>query len=51
VRRYVATPRQDIRAALVPGGHLSLFMGARTLAKEWADIAHWLKTPSRVFKR
>ena len=48
VRRYVATPRQEIRAALAPGGHLSLFMGARTLAKEWADIAHRLKTPSRA---
>jgi poly(3-hydroxyalkanoate) synthetase len=47
VRRYVATPRQEIRAALTPGGHLSLFMGAGTLAKEWTDIARWLKTPSR----
>jgi poly(3-hydroxybutyrate) depolymerase len=47
LRRYVATPRQQIRAALAPGGHLSLFMGARTLAKEWADIAQWLETPSR----
>ena len=48
VRRHVSTPRQEIRAALAPGGHLSLFMGARTLAKEWADIAHRLKTPSRA---
>ena len=48
VRRYVATPRQEIRAALAAGGHLSLFMGAETLAKEWADIAHWLKPSSRT---
>jgi hypothetical protein len=30
--------------ATAPGGHLSLFMGARTLAHEWSAIARWLRS-------
>jgi poly(3-hydroxyalkanoate) synthetase len=30
-----------------PGGHLSLFMGRRTLEGAWREIAHWLRSGSR----
>jgi poly(3-hydroxyalkanoate) synthetase len=42
VRRHVATLGEQIKDAIVPGGHLSLFMGARTLAAEWPQIGRWL---------
>lgn len=31
-----------IRSRLVPGGHIGLFMGARTLRDAWPDVASWL---------
>jgi poly(3-hydroxyalkanoate) synthetase len=45
--RLVGTPRHDIHTATVPGRHLSLFMGARTLESAWSDIARWLTPPGR----
>jgi poly(3-hydroxyalkanoate) synthetase len=42
VRRHVATPVEQIAEAIAPGGHLSLFMGVRTLAAEWPRVAGWL---------
>lgn len=38
----VGTPPALIRKALVPGGHIGLFMGSRTLEKVWPGIAGWL---------
>jgi poly(3-hydroxybutyrate) depolymerase len=35
-------PRAEVNARLVVGGHLSLFMGRRTLAQHWPRIARWL---------
>jgi hypothetical protein len=35
--------RTAIVAIRVEPGHLSLFMGRRTLAGTWRDIAEWLK--------
>lgn len=32
-----------VAQAVVPGSHLSLFMGARTLATTWPRIARWLR--------
>jgi poly(3-hydroxyalkanoate) synthetase len=39
VRDRVGTPERRIRTAVAPCGHLSLFMGARTLRHEWQRIA------------
>ena len=38
----VGTPPEHIRQAVAPCGHLSLFMGAKTLAHEWRRIATFL---------
>jgi poly(3-hydroxyalkanoate) synthetase len=43
VQRLVGTPPAAIRHAIAPCGHLGLFMGKRTLAKEWLQIGRWLK--------
>jgi poly(3-hydroxybutyrate) depolymerase len=39
----VGTPAGDIEKLLVPGGHIGLFMGTRTLAESWPKIATWLR--------
>jgi poly(3-hydroxyalkanoate) synthetase len=33
-----------VAVSVAKGGHLSLFMGRRTLGEHWAPIAHWLRT-------
>jgi len=43
VRRLVATAPDQLRSVVVPGGHLSLFMGKRTLEDAWPEIVRWLK--------
>jgi poly(3-hydroxyalkanoate) synthetase len=40
--KYVGTPRERILKKTVPGGHVGLFMGAKTLKEHWPEIAHWL---------
>ena len=40
--RLVGTPKHSIRARIVPGGHIGLFMGARTLKEAWPEIAAWI---------
>ncbi|MFO1080218.1 MAG: alpha/beta fold hydrolase [Reyranellaceae bacterium] len=42
VRRRVGTPAPAIEARTVEGGHLGLFMGARSLAAAWQPAARWL---------
>lgn len=42
VAERIGTPPHDVESALLPGGHLSLFIGARTLADGWARAARWL---------
>ncbi|WP_187144466.1 alpha/beta fold hydrolase [Microvirga massiliensis] len=46
VRDLVGAEPGRVRSmiATAPGGHLSLFMGARTLAREWSAIARWLRS-------
>jgi len=39
----VGAPNRACAKALADCGHLSLFMGARVLAREWADIAGWMR--------
>ncbi len=41
-RNYVGTPPRDIVEQTVPGGHIGLFMGARTLREYWPPIARWI---------
>ncbi len=36
------TPARDVQHRTVPGGHVGLFMGARTLREVWPSIGRWL---------
>ena len=40
--RYLGTPKDRIVSRTVPGGHIGLFMGARTLKDAWPEIARWI---------
>jgi len=40
--KYLGTRPQDIEQKLVPGGHIGLFMGSRTLRDTWPAIARWI---------
>jgi len=40
--RYLGTPKERIAQQTVPGGHIGLFMGARTLQEHWPPIARWI---------
>lgn len=42
VVRQVGTPPSQIESVVLPGGHLSLFIGARTLSDGWPRAATWL---------
>ena len=39
---YFGTSRERIVRKTVPGGHIGLFMGARTLHDHWPSIAAWI---------
>jgi polyhydroxyalkanoate depolymerase len=39
---YLGTPKDRIVQKTVPGGHIGLFMGARTLSEHWPEIARWI---------
>ena len=39
----VGTPHSAIVKKSVPGGHIGLFMGSKTLAEVWPEIGHWMK--------
>jgi polyhydroxyalkanoate depolymerase len=38
----LGTPRHEIVKAVVPGGHIGLFMASRTLRSNWPHIAKWM---------
>ena len=40
--KYLGTPAAQLVKQVVPGGHIGLFMGARTLKETWPTIARWL---------
>jgi polyhydroxyalkanoate depolymerase len=40
--KYLGTPESRIVQTTVPGGHIGLFMGARTLKEHWPRIARWI---------
>ena len=39
---YLGTPKDRIAQKTVAGGHIGLFMGARTLSESWPEIARWI---------
>ncbi len=41
-RKYLGTPESQVTSQLVPGGHIGLFMGSRTLKDTWPGIAAWI---------
>jgi len=41
--KYLGTPNDKSRKQLVPGGHIGLFMGSRTLKETWPGIARWIR--------
>jgi poly(3-hydroxybutyrate) depolymerase len=44
----LGTSRNQITKALVPGGHIGLFMGSQTLKTNWPAIARWIGAVSAV---
>jgi poly(3-hydroxybutyrate) depolymerase len=40
----VGTPQSAIVKKLVPGGHIGLFMGSKTLTEVWPQVGHWMKS-------
>ena len=46
--RYLGTPASKIVSKTVPGGHIGLFMGARTLQEHWPAIGKWIAGHSRA---
>ncbi len=40
--KYIGTPKNRIVEKTVPGGHIGLFMGHRTLKEHWPAIAKWI---------
>ncbi|MDR3537428.1 MAG: alpha/beta fold hydrolase [Acetobacteraceae bacterium] len=40
--KYLGTPKSHIVQQTVPGGHIGLFMGARTLKEYWPRIGQWI---------
>jgi hypothetical protein len=40
--KYLGTPSAKISKKLASGGHIGLFMGAKTLTECWPDIARWI---------
>jgi polyhydroxyalkanoate depolymerase len=46
--KYLGTLKEQIVKTVVPGGHIGLFMGTKTLAENWPGIAEWIGTPHRL---
>jgi polyhydroxyalkanoate depolymerase len=45
---YIGTPKDHIAQKTVPGGHIGLFMGAKTLKEHWPQIARWISAQSNT---
>ncbi len=46
--KYLGTLKEQIVKTVVPGGHIGLFMGTKTLAENWPGIAEWIGTSHRL---
>lgn len=46
--RLLGTPGNLVEKRLVPGGHIGLFMGTRTLKEVWPAIAQWIGAVSHA---
>ncbi|HUL95228.1 MAG TPA: alpha/beta fold hydrolase [Usitatibacter sp.] len=46
--KHLGTPKSEIVKKVAPGGHIGLFMGSKTLAESWIDIAHWIREYQRA---
>ncbi len=46
--RLVGTPPAQVQKRLVPGGHIGLFMGKKTLENAWPEIGAWIAKVGRV---
>ena len=46
--KLIGTPASKIVSKTVPGGHIGLFMGARTLKEHWPVIGRWIVGHSKV---
>jgi poly(3-hydroxybutyrate) depolymerase len=44
---YLGTPKTDMAKKLVPGGHIGLFMGRKTLENTWPEISKWILSYDR----
>ena len=40
--QLISTSAKNIRKKTVPGGHIGLFMGSRTLRETWPEISKWI---------
>ncbi len=40
--KYLGTHKKQIVKKLVPGGHIGLFMGTKTLTESWPAVAEWI---------
>jgi poly(3-hydroxyalkanoate) synthetase len=43
--RLVGTPRAALRERKAPGGHIGLFVGAKSLEEVWPEVLDWLAAP------
>ncbi|HUO55050.1 MAG TPA: alpha/beta fold hydrolase [Rhodoblastus sp.] len=46
--KYIGTPKDEIVSRTAPGGHIGLFMGARTLKEFWPEIGRWIAAKSAL---
>jgi poly(3-hydroxyalkanoate) synthetase len=46
--KYLGTPKERIIQKTVPGGHIGLFMGARTLKDDWPAITQWIAAQQKI---
>jgi len=44
--KKLSSPKDKIVKKLVPGGHIGLFMGSKTLKDSWPQVAKWIKETS-----
>jgi len=40
--QLLGTPQSKMVKELVPGGHIGLFMGRKTLEDTWPEICEWI---------